>query len=341
MKIARVQLPDGRIGRFEVPDGTSAAEIERFASLGVDPNTGEYDESLSHLRASMLGGPRSSTGSDRPYTLTLPVVGTRFKVGGPVASAARALSNVDDETSTPIVLGTAAALAFPPSAAASGSGLMASLASRFGPSVLASGVGGGAGGALAESQQRDATPGSIAGAALRGGAMMAATEAGGLGLGALANRAIAPNLARYVDPIKPLRERIAASGVTQELRNAMSGLAQYLPTGGRAGAAVQRAGKVAASPLGGELLEAAAIPAAMALGGPTVAIPLWLARAAFAPSVLQRYLARSRLPNELARMGGRHATTTAIRYPLIPNDGLPGRRDRQANFERLGQMQRQ
>ena len=141
----------------------------------------------------------------------------------------------------------------------------------------------------------------------------AAAEAGGLALGGVVNKLVAPNLGRYADPMKPVRERIAGSGLPQFLRGSVSRLTEQLPTGGRVGVAVQRTGSALASPLGGELLEAAVIPAAAALGGPTVAIPLWLARAAFAPSVLQKYLSRSGLPSELVRTLSRQATTTAIR----------------------------
>ena len=33
MPIARIQLPDGRIARFEVPEGTSQDQVMQFASL--------------------------------------------------------------------------------------------------------------------------------------------------------------------------------------------------------------------------------------------------------------------------------------------------------------------
>src|SRR5687767_11527176 len=241
MPIARVQMADGRIARFEVPEGTSPSEVESFAAqvdgLGVDPNTGKFDESLAGIDMAMRGVSRGGSDGDRPYRATLPFMGGRgFSVGGPLSDLARAAANVDDETSTPIVLGTMGALA------TGGTSLV--------PSVLGAGVGGAGGGGLAESWQRDATPGSIAGAAARGGLTMAASELAGFGLGAGLNRVLAPNLARFADPVRPVRERVAAMGIPQYMRGAVSRATASLPR------PLQRAGRFAASPIGSELLEA-------------------------------------------------------------------------------------
>jgi len=308
------------VGRVNFPDGMPLSEIQTAAAklaegVGRDPNTGKSDPNLAILDE-LMAGTRPDVERTRRYPLSLGPFG-KVTLGGPLASAAQSMSNVEGDVSTPIVMGTMGSLAFPPSAVASGGSFAASLLGRFGPSVLGSGVGGAAGGALAESRDPDATAGSIARAGLKSGATMAAAEAGGLALGGVVNKLVAPNLGRYADPMKPVRERIAGSGLPQFLRGSVSRLTEQLPTSGRVGTAVQRTGSALASPLGGELLEAAVIPAAAALGGPTVAIPLWLARAALAPSVLQKYLSRSGLPPELVRTLSRQATTTAIRASAL------------------------
>jgi hypothetical protein len=307
MPIARVQMGHGRIGRFEVPEGTSQAAIESMAAqhsgLGIDPNSGRYDESLARLDMAMRG-----LSQGRPASQTrAPLLGGRFTVGGPARDIVSGLANVPKETSFPVVGATIGSLAAGPLAAG---GMLA----RFGPSILGSALGGGAGGAAAESEKPTATPGSIARAGFRDAATMAAAEAGGLGLGALANRAIAPNI-RWADPLKGVRERIAASALPNYLRTLTSRVAPRVPTV-PASAALSRAARFMRSPLGGDLLESVAVPAVTATMGPQVGVPLYLARAAFAPGVAQRYLSRSQLPNELVRLAGRQTATGLTRAQI-------------------------
>jgi hypothetical protein len=307
MPIARVQMPDGRIGRFEVPEGTSQSAIESMAAqhsgLGIDGNTGKYDESLARLDMAMRGLSQGRPASEA----RAPLLGGRFTVGGTARDVVSALSNVAKETSFPVVGATIGSLAAGPLAAG---GMLA----RFGPSILGSALGGGAGGAAAESEKPTATPRSIARAGFRDAATMAAAEAGGLGLGALANRAIAPNI-RWADPMKPVRERLAASAIPEYVRTLATRMAPRVPTG-RTSAALARAARFVRSPLGGDLLESVAVPAVTATMGPQVGVPLYLARAAFSPGVMQRYLSRSQLPNEAVRLAGRQATTALARAQM-------------------------
>lgn len=265
------------VGRVNFPDSMPVPEIQAAAvklasRVGIDPNTGKRDEGLAILDELQTASPQ----------------------GRLEPSLADRIAITDW---TPLTLGTMGALA------TGGTSLV--------PSVIGAGIGGGAGGGLVESRDPNATRGSIAGAALRSGATMATSELAGFGLGALANRMIAPNLARYVDPMKPVRERVSAMGIPQYLRGAASRATTSLPP------RLQRVAKIAATPIGGELLEAAAVPAITAAFGPFAGAAAYLGRAAFAPGILQRYLSRSQLPSALTRTLGRQATTTAIRYPLL------------------------
>jgi hypothetical protein len=293
MVTAEITLPDGRRARLTGPSREAVIQqAQRLAGMGTDPNTGAYDESLAKFDSHIRGLTQETAPRDPRARVTLPLGLGSFNVRGGAAELVNAVGNVDDKTSTPVVLGSLGALA------TGGTSLV--------PSVLGAGLGGGAGGGLAESRDRNATPGSIARAALRDAATMAGSELAGFGLGAAANRLIAPNLATYVDPMKPVRERVAATGLPQYLRGAASRLATRLPR------PLQRAGQFAGSSIGGELLEAAAVPAMTAAFGPAAGAAAYLGRAAFAPGVLQRYLSRSTLPNELARIFGRRALTAGI-----------------------------
>lgn len=47
MPIAKVQLPDGRIGRFEVPDGTTPEQVLEFASKGLSSTPQQTDAQIA------------------------------------------------------------------------------------------------------------------------------------------------------------------------------------------------------------------------------------------------------------------------------------------------------
>lgn len=111
--------------------------------------------------------------------------------------------------------------------------------------------------------------------------------------------------------MKPIRERVSAMGIPQYLRGAASRATASLPP------RLQRVAKMAASPIGGELLEAAAVPAITAAFGPFAGGAAYLGRAAFAPGVLQRYLSNSRLPSASTRDLTRRAVTAGMSAGLL------------------------
>ncbi len=287
MVSAVVTMPDGRRARLSGPTRKDVEAQAQRIVRAIERDT-QGIPLLDDERA--LLGKTGSSKSRAP--VTLPFGLGEFSVGGSARDFVRAASNVDDKTSTPVVLGTMGALA------TGGASLV--------PSVLGAGIGGGAGGALAESHDPRSTPGSIARQALRSGATMAGSEFAGFGLGAVARAIGAPNLGRYVDPMKPVREYVASTGVPQYLRGAASQLVGRLPR------SLQRAGTFAASPIGGEVLEAAVVPGVTAAFGPLAGAGAYALRAAFAPGVVQRYLSNSRLPNAVVRGLGRRAATTAF-----------------------------
>ena len=72
-------------------------------------------------------------------------------------------------------------------------------------------------------------------------------------------------------------------------------------------------GRLAAHPVGGEIVEAAAVPVTTALFGLQVAVPLMIARALLAPGPLVSYLTREELPSQTKRFLGRQSVTTGFR----------------------------
>jgi hypothetical protein len=89
-------------------------------------------------------------------------------------------------------------------------------------------------------------------------------------------------------------------------RHAIESLATF-------GSTLKRVGKFAASPIGGEVIEHAAIPAASAIFGPSVGVPLLVARALLMPGMLQRYLTRETLPGEITQLLAGQAVKGEIR----------------------------
>jgi hypothetical protein len=332
------------VGRVHFPEGTSvedmqSAALELSSGVGLDPNTGAYNEDLARIDRAMSGTAPGDSGAERPYRFTVPGMGGRgFSVGGPIGKAANWANNVREEDSMPVVGATIGSLAFPPSAAAAAGPLLGRLASQFGPSVLASGAGGAMGGGAAESLKPESTARSIATEAAKSGAAMAGAEVAGLGLGSLANRVIAPRLT-FMDPGKPIRE--AASSFTRKTAEHLKPLAE------KVGKVVNRnvgddpvsfLGRVAAdkrlvaklekvltakqlrsflrfanSPLGSEAVEAAAVPLATAIGGLPAGAAVWAAKSILSPGPAARYLSRTQLPSTAVRTVGRQLATTPMR----------------------------
>jgi hypothetical protein len=203
----------------------------------------------------------------------------------------------------PVAAATMASAAFPPAAAGS-------LLARFGPGVLAAATGGGIGGASEESARPGSTAGSIALEGLKSGAEMGVAEVAGLGLGAAANRLLAPRL-RFMDPLKGVRERIKGP-----LGAAMERVKAGIPQGVKDLRAVRILGDVANSHLGTEMMEAV-VPATTAVFGPLAGGSVWLGKQVISPpGPIARYLSRSTLPSQGIRRAGRQTTTTALRSLL-------------------------
>lgn len=57
MPIAKVQLPDGRIGRFEVPEGTTPEQVLEFAAQGSPEKSGiDWFRTTAEIGGGMIGG---------------------------------------------------------------------------------------------------------------------------------------------------------------------------------------------------------------------------------------------------------------------------------------------
>lgn len=83
------------------------------------------------------------------------------------------------------------------------------------------------------------------------------------------------------------------------------------------GSTLSRVGRFAASPAGGEVAEALAVPLATAAFGLHVGVPLMVAKALINPGPVARYLSRDKLPDEITRMVGRQAATTGARAKTL------------------------
>lgn len=88
------------------------------------------------------------------------------------------------------------------------------------------------------------------------------------------------------------------------------------------GTTLNRAGRFAASPVGGEVIEAAAMPAITATFGLGVGIPLLIARALISPGPVVRYLTRDsyKLPHQGLRLAGDQAVKSEFRRGLLDDD---------------------
>jgi hypothetical protein len=319
------------VGRVHFPDEMSADEIQAEASnlydgVGRDPNTGKHDETLASIDQAMSG---TAPTADRPYRypLSLGPLGQTKLPAGALSNTARWLGSVKEENSVPIALASAGSIAFPPAAAG---GLLA----RFGPGILAATGGGAAGGAMVESTKPQSTAGSIAGKALESGLEMGAAEVAGLGVGAVANRLIAPRLT-FLDPLKGTREaavtqvRSLADKVGETLKTTVGDdPAKFLASVAADNKMVARLTKAlparqlrafmrfATSDVGMELAEMAAVPAATAVGGPLLGAAVAVGRSLLAPGPTVRYLSRTQLPSQLTRTLGRQTLTTGMRNVL-------------------------
>lgn len=414
-KIARVQMPDGRIARFEVADGTPQADIEAAAgqinSDEAPDLTNQFNTALSSPQESQFeawqqklparlrsardydlrgawkagaqeaanghltdefkkpnhptfssesiysgkngeqGGQWSKDKADKwifkPGASNLKNYGQQgledyFKrsepdsildMGKPPAELASLydlmnhppgppdhsqdslLTKIDNQlqspSNLPIALSTLGSLAFPPIGAG---GLLTS--------VLASGVGGGAGSALNESMNPDATGSSIAGSALKGAATMGASELAGFGVGKAASKLIAPGVKLPV--ITPMRDKLVELGkqLPQAAKDVSAQVIDALPHNAQAGAtkafnamgtAATKVGNFVSSPF----IKEAAMPLAAAVAGPVVSVPLTVLKELLSPGFISRYLARKPL-SQGTDEALRQLVTSPMRGELAP-----------------------
>lgn len=332
MPSAIVTLPDGRKAKLSGPTREAVTlAAQRLTAQGVDPNTGATDPDLAAIDQLMSG-----TAKGRPQERNLRT----------------AMSSIPLETSLPIAAATVGSIAFPPLGAArvasmipgvsSLAGRVAQIplraAARTAPTIAgAAGGGAVAGGAL--EAERGGSAADIAGAAARTGAEMGLAEMAGLGIGAAASKFWAPNL-RFLDPLKGVREQVVEKA-TVTLRDGRRAIDveklteawKRLPKSNRAslphpvqdavtetlgalstvGAKLKEAGKFAASPVGGEIAEALIVPAATAMFGIGVGVPLMIGKALLNPGPMVRYLSRSELPSEGAQAIGGQAVRLQAR----------------------------
>lgn len=99
-------------------------------------------------------------------------------------------------------------------------------------------------------------------------------------------------------------------------REAVEGLATF-------GQTLGRVGRFAASPVGGEVAEALVVPAATAVFGLGVGVPLLVAKSLINPGLVTRYLTREKLPSEIVQMIGGQAVKGEFRRTagLLDDEG--------------------
>lgn len=202
-------------------------------------------------------------------------------------------------------------------------GVGGTLLSRIAPSVLASGIGGGAGAGINESSKPGSTRGSTALASLMGGAQMAAAELGGLGIAGAASKLIAPGI--RIPVITPARDKVASflRGVPGKAKEAANQVVDAFPQGATRnavakgvnalGSAANTLGRAARTPL----MTNAAMPLAAAVAGPMVSVPVAILKELMQPGFMTRYLARDPLSQE-ARELLRQAAALPTRGQAAP-----------------------
>lgn len=103
----------------------------------------------------------------------------------------------------------------------------------------------------------------------------------------------------------------ASRGIfSQGTQRAVEGLSTFATATGRLA-------RFAASPTGSEAMEMIITPAAFAVGGPVLGIPVMAAKALLFPGPLARYLSSDRLPNEFIQRIGRQSVVEPIRLGFL------------------------
>jgi hypothetical protein len=336
--IARVQMPDGRVARLEVPEGTAPAAIEAFVAQNG------HELGKKELQMADAGRPE---GSDLPsFTPPANAIGLSqakqyatipgLNIDVPMPKMAQTAANYLDRTMTPAVVGaTVGSMAFPPLAAAGpGVSAIGSLVARFGPNVVASAVGGGLGGGLEESQRPGSTAGSIASTGATDALKMGGAQVAGLGMGALMNKLLAPGLPVTVPPEKREAVKDALYGALQTTKEGAKSVYNALPesiTGPidsvvqsdaaqgaiglaqKLGVMYDKIPEVLREIPGEHLAERFKWPLLTAALGPHVTIPLYIGDKILNPGKIAEYLSNTKLPSEAVRMAGRETASVPLR----------------------------
>jgi hypothetical protein len=336
--IARVQMPDGRIARLDVPEGMAPAAIEAF----VAQNGHELGQ--KELQMADAGRPE---GSDLPsFTPPVNAIGLSqakqyatipgLNIDVPMPKMAQTAANYLDRTMTPAVVGaTVGSMAFPPLAAAGpGVSAIGSLLARFGPNVVASAVGGGLGGGLEEAQRPGSTAGSVASTGAMDALKMGGAQVAGLGMGAIVNKLLAPGLPVTVPPEKREAVKDALYSALQTTKEGAKSVYNALPesiTGpidsvvqsdagqGAIGFAQKLGGmydkipEVVRSIPGEHIAEKFKWPLLSAALGTHVAGAIYIGDKILNPGKIAEYLSNTKLPSEAIRMAGRETASVPLR----------------------------
>lgn len=186
-----------------------------------------------------------------------------------------------------------------------------------------SGLGGGAGSVVNESNRPDSTAGSIAQEGLLGGLSMAGAELGGAVIAKGASKLMAPGV--EIPYITPARDAVRsfAGKVPGVARQTSDNIVNALPEGalrdmvaktfGMAGSTAKTVGTMASSPL----MTNAVLPLTTAVAGPMVSVPIAVLRELMRPGMLSRYLARKPLGPQTDE-ALRQAVTLGVRQQTAP-----------------------
>jgi hypothetical protein len=178
MPIARVQMPDGRVARFEVAEGTSPADVEAAAGKLSAGETYQAD----------LPQPPPNPANPFMHPGT-PFTQTDLKVAQYV---------------TPETVGATIGSLVAPGLGTEGMPLLMRALAYGAPKVLGAALGGGGGAAIKEAGNPNSTRESITNEGINGAIRQAGAEVAGLGVSAGLNRLYAPNIV----PLKKLSEQV-------------------------------------------------------------------------------------------------------------------------------------
>jgi hypothetical protein len=297
-------------------------ELER---RNIASKTPDQNPDLALLDRQMSGTQPGIPASKMPTNLTIPGLNADISLSGAPKTAFDAASGYLDRTMTPAVVGaTVGSMAFPPAGAAAGLGMLA----RFAPGVLGAAAGGGIGGGAEEAHRPGSTTESILAQGAKSAAQMGAAEIAGLGVGAVADKLLAPGLP--LDPLAKARPKVAeflstiggkAREAATAAREAMPQVAQDALDSAIASAPAQavaagakRVGAFADTIAGNMAVNNLLIPAALdATFGLGIGTAAAVGRNLLDPGGIARYLANKELPSMAVRTLGRQTASIPLR----------------------------